>query len=99
MNHVKPRYKKGKETAAEIMAGRVVYAVNPVMKFKENAPAIRMFVGFDETRMAEAIFAAWNCEKRKAVGSTMPHTRVKSADIIVSNELVVQLSRCNETHT
>jgi hypothetical protein len=55
-----------------------VYAVNPEMKLREKAEAIKTFVGFDVTSIAEEMLAAWNCANIHAVGSTIPHTRVKS---------------------
>jgi hypothetical protein len=53
---------------AGIMDGKMVHFVKPVKKFSEKLPAIRMFVGLEETRTAEAVFAAMNSLKIHAFG-------------------------------
>ena len=54
---------------AGMTVGRIVHFVKSVKKLREKLPAIRMLVGLDETKTAEAVLAAMNSEKTQAVGS------------------------------
>lgn len=52
-----------------IIEGKIVHFVKSVMKLSLKVLAIKMFVGLEDTRTAEAVFAAMNSLKIHAVGS------------------------------
>ena len=48
---------------AGMMDGKTVHLVKSVKKFRLKLPVIKMLVGFDDTRTADAVLAAMNSLK------------------------------------